>query len=247
MLKLARNDLLLDITNRLANAVPDWDDMAVQYKQTALYKNGRALKRCDRSPYRKITLDDISKKFNRAEFIAHKYFSEMYLRRSLRVLCAEYGNRVQFYPIRSGNICEHYKFVDKDGSLVVYENTKNKTVTDIDDLLLIDNLPVLFEIKIGRNYKRSPNRKREHHIDKALTEEHIKRVTDPINAFFKEKLNIDEVGYVLVISDNQVQPEYSGEQRKFEMMGGVLVPFFTNSDNFTVYLREVMDAHKLWM
>ena len=86
---LARNELLMEITYQLAWAEPDWDAIVRRFLKTI--------------PGQRGYYDDVN---------LRSYLSEAHIRTALEKICAGFGERVLFDPIRPGNESEDFFFED---------------------------------------------------------------------------------------------------------------------------------------
>ena len=158
------------------------------------------------------------------------FFSEQHVRSSLEKLCAGLGNRVVFDPIRPGRATEHYRFAHRKRNLVV-KTKDGMPYSEIDELLLFDHTPVLFEVKLGApNSGHNP-------LAHAMRPARINHVLAPIREYFRT----DVCEYVLIVSRENINV-HSASQRGLREYGGRLVPFYTTREKFKEEFLKVKDG-----
>ena len=217
---LGQNPLLLEIVDKLTYKEPARDEVIKRFK--------------DQLPY--IT--------NKSENGLLGRLSEICLRVSLEDICNDYNGRVVFDPIANKAEVDHYLFKKNGLGMIIFDKNSETYLTDIDELILVDQIPALFEIKLAR-YKSRGRGKRSKGSPGCLGITHVIRNKDKILQIIepiKRLFNSDSCGYVLVISADQIKPD-SPLQKDFRDSGGLLVPFYTNKDNF--YREYLLD--KSWL
>lgn len=209
---LAKNNLLVQITDHLRNRGPDWHKIVERFKTTSLYK---------------------TRKYN--DVVLASCFSEIHLRNSLEEICDELDikSRVVFDPIKPYEKISRFKFMYRpNGKLIINESRHGiySDYSEIDELLLIDGLPVLFEIKTGKYRGASVNSKGHSPTDGgpsyALRRERIEYLLVPLSLYYQSSC-----GYVLIIPGDQVLKS-SLLQKNFVKKGGILVPFYTDRESY---------------
>ncbi|MDI6721429.1 MAG: hypothetical protein QMD85_03495 [Candidatus Aenigmarchaeota archaeon] len=209
----ARNKLLLHITGMLQGAKPDWEQMVAKFRRTPMYKEEN------------YNLSNLAGKLE-----------EIWLQVTLEDICSPFGDRVVFDPIRNGTLEGNYVFKHYDDGLKAVDRLNGSIYSEIDNLLLIDKMPTLFEIKIKRydgGPKRATRKPSYASIKYFMREEMINYLLEPLKEYFQT----EECGYVLIASADQILKK-SPLQQRFEREGGILVPFYT--DRYS-YRKEVME------
>ena len=154
--------------------------------------------------------------------------SEIYLRVSLREICRKYDGRILQNPILHGENTISYNFYnDKRKHLIAKNLFSNRDVCEIDDLMIIDDLPVMFEIKLTQalnhvdmNFRHRPN-------GCSMNQERSAHLFDPLKEYF----HTDKLGYVVVLY-KEVIGKYSLRQNQFESNNGIISPFYTDRNSF---------------
>ena len=199
---LARNDLLVEITEKLTYVMPDWDEIARIFSDNS-----------DRYP----------KKNTKQQRILTGYLGELHLRVSLEKSCEGLEERVAFNPIKEGDSTKNYRFKFSCGQLYAVNKSNRRYHSEIDQIVLVDGMPVLFEIKITSSSK---HRGGSRGISCYMREERINYVIKPIKELFNSNC-----GYVFVVSRNKIKPT-SPVQQNFERMGAIIVPLYTDGNGF---------------
>ena len=203
MVKLEQNELLIEITKKLSGTDPCWDKIATKFKDI---------------PH------DYRRKYNENNLASH--LSETHARVSLENICKNYQDRIVFDPIKNGQRTENYLF-EINCELKVKRLNNGEDYTDIDELLLIDGLPVIFEIKVGKyryhvNSRKHPASPSSRGVAYAMNEQRIDYLIDPVKEFFG-----CNPGFVLVTTKDHIR-KYNPTQNHFRELGGILVPLYTD-------------------
>ncbi len=177
--------------------------------------------------------------------------SEIIVNIELEHICRDYSCNAEFDPIKNKEETNNYYFELKDGdNLKVFKKEGRKKIpyVEIDGLFIIDYLPTIIEVKLVR--KRFPRRNISgnacsscavpYQIEHAMSEERIRRVTDPI----KEVLNSKECGYVLITWDDTVKLEFPMKE-KFLQSNGILGSLYGSSKIFRRDVRQVIKDYQL--
>lgn len=223
---LTQNTTLQQIAAQCANAPPHWPEVAERFKST---------------PHAPEAVNTDGKL---AGFLSH-----IHLRTTLERVCAQYASDVRFNPIHDGAATQHYQFqYSVNGISVIKEGLLH---SEIEELALIDDRPVVFEVLLMR-YEGKSNRRGDNEsplkgkksiarrgIPYAMRDERIAEMMAPI----KEHFARDEVGYVLIISSDQIKPK-SDVQQHFREQGGILIPFYTDRRS---YREEVVRMRGRYM
>lgn len=172
-------------------------------------------------------------------------FGEYLVKSDLEIICT--GNSsVEFNPIQDGDSTERYLFQRRKDQLVVVDKLKSATTGDtvdyseLDDILVVSGLPVLFEVKLVSNYSDKQNSGKGHLKERGetprnpsnlglrsgLTQKGVARVIDPTVDFFGR-----DCGYVVIAYPDLIQPDRR-TQEAFRRMGGILVPFYYDRDTY---------------
>ena len=164
----------------------------------------------------------------------HGVLGELHMQLALREICQAYGKPIIFDPIPSGAQTKHYRFRRNTfENLAVYrkrnERKQNgKQHGEFDELLCIDDLPVVFESKLHgiyslQNKTIGGHLGRSAHLGGRYEAMHLQRIDrklDPLREYFHKQ----QFGYVLVVYPSQVKMRHH-LQEQFLQSGGILVPF----------------------
>ena len=207
---LKSNELLENICSRLANLTPNW--------------KGTMEKMKEQRP------DMCSKDIYLSERRSH--ISEIYLQTSLNKICKRM-KRVDLHPIPDGASTANYDFQYRNGRLVV-DNKDGKSHTDYDALIRVDDLPVIFEVKLSRRFcsRRGTNR--------VLRLDRINHIAVPVQEFF----GTEDFGYVAIITKENVKK--NPLQNEFREKGGILIPFFWSYESFREKVKEYARKYNLY-
>ena len=211
---LAQNDLLVTIAQQLSER-PILSEVVQGFRETELYKTG--------------SYDDNN---------LPTYLSEIILRILLKKASAGLEDRIVFNPIPNGRRADGYTFrhLPFKGKLGIFLGD-GTSYTEVDEVLLVDGLASVFEIRIANYYskkrystgsKRRPwdreNRPRgSMGVKHALKMERINHLLRPFVTYFRSNC-----GYVFVIGKEQFRQDISTTQLEFARHGGILVPFYTD-------------------
>jgi len=122
---LTHTELLRTITSQLNSRPVDWDEVLDRFKRHPLIGQ------------RTIGTNLLS-----------ETLSKIHLRVSLEQICAPFSDLVNFDPIADGSNTDNYVFRHQHGRLAVYRSD-GSIYTVLDQLLLVDGLPVLFNMRTG--------------------------------------------------------------------------------------------------
>jgi len=152
------------------------------------------------------------------------------LRDSLEQICKGLGDRVVFDPIHGGESAGRYIFESSLNNKLLVMKKDGATYSEIDELLLIDNLPVLFEIKLsiykGRRGNVTQINPGKRGVKHAMNVSRINFMLNPIKSYFQSRC-----GYVLVVYPEQITSR-SPLQAEFINQGGILRPFYTDRETY---------------
>ncbi|MBI4095512.1 MAG: hypothetical protein HY438_01475 [DPANN group archaeon] len=224
---LAQNPLLLEITKELAGRTPD---------------EARTLACYQRLPRGGNTTDFVSE------------WAEALVRANLEEICAKFASRVQFDTIAPGAFAREFIFERRVGKNLVVSKFQDEVISrkgyrrsadysDIDELLLVDGLPVLFEIKASEKsyefkYGRPPNKSS---VKLAMRSERISYLLKPIREFF----HITDCAYVLVVTKDFHRVETSPLQASFVQGNGIIVPLHATRDELRTEAADVKQRYGL--
>jgi len=170
-----------------------------------------------------------------------RYFSEIHLDLCLEKIYRKHRKwDINLNPIEEGMKSDGYEFnYTEDGRVraQLIEGTDN---FEYDKIITIDELPVVFEIKltdwnVGSNHskgKRTKRRSRGKGIENSLREDVYKRRLSPIYQRF------GKVGYVMVIPNDIYKdwvvkrPKDSEYLPPFQENNGLIVPFYSERKKF---------------
>ncbi|MEK6835408.1 MAG: hypothetical protein AABX55_00080 [Nanoarchaeota archaeon] len=219
---LTKNQLLCEICEIFPNFKPNWDEIVERFKNIRMNRKG-----------------DFS--FNTLA----SYLAESYVRLTLEEICTQYEGRIFIDQIPNGasksGYTYHYSDVGHTGLIVSKNNIYH---CEIDELLLVDGLPVLVEVKVGRY--RFPD------VINTMIEYRINQISNPIKQYFET----DRCGYMLVIPSDQIISDENilkdkkvtfrrFIQKEFREKNGVLVPFYTTRKIFRREVRKIEKDYSL--
>lgn len=155
-------------------------------------------------------------------------FAEMYMHSALKQACEDLTEKVRFYPIVRPRQTANYFFWRKQNVIHVYTASNRQQCCELDDLLLIDNLPVIFEATAakwngggGCNAAKRHSRA-IHKFAPKLLDARIK----PVQEYFNSSC-----GYVIIALPDQIHMN-SPYFQNFIGQGGLFVPFPFTYDEF---------------
>lgn len=213
---LAQNELLLLITSQLALRPPDKADLVSRFKSSQWYAD------------RNYSPDNL-----------FSLLSELHLRSSLEKICASFLGRVVFDPIHDGESTLNYVFRHRYGTLHVLDKSGND-YTEIDQLLIVDGIPVIFEIKLTPRKNKGGTTPNDRGINYLMTDRHIDHILAPLTEYFKT----DKIGYVLIVYPSLIN-EGSSTQIRFLEQNGILVPFYADRMRYRTEVLALQKANGL--
>jgi len=199
-----RNELLYRISQRLSRRRPNWDRI----------------------------METAAPLFESSNVPTGGKLAEMHLRVALEEINDELEarDRVVFDPISHDDSTRNYYFTNYESGLRVLRKSDGQVYSEIDDIVVVDGLPVLFEIKTGKNYRKSPSNRRKGAslgAKHAMEAGRMEYLLHPI----KECFGTSVCGYVLVIPPEHIVPTFQHQQR-FRLSGGLLVPLYTDAESY---------------
>lgn len=213
---MGQNELLKALTQELAGRKPDWHKVVERFKRSSMYQRG----------YEENNLAS--------------RLSEISLRVLLEDLSSDIPGRIVFDPIKNGEHAGRFKFMHVDGTLHVREDDDRDWYSEIDELALIDKLPVLFEVKLSRYHYKGPKPSAGGRgVAYAMKKERVAYLMRPLRRYFKSNC-----GYVLVMPHNQINLR-SSVQRQFEDDGGIMVPFYADRRSWREEVKEIRRVYNL--
>lgn len=170
-------------------------------------------------------------------------FAEMYMRAALKKACEDLTEKVRFYPIVRSRQTANYFFWLKQSGIQVYTSSNRQQCCELDDLLLIDNLPVIFEATAakwngehGGGCNASKRHCRAiHKFAPKLLDARIK----PVQEYFNSSC-----GYVIIALPDQIHLN-SPYFQNFIDRGGLFVPFPFTYDEFRKEAESFKKNHDL--
>jgi len=212
-----RNYLLEEILSELNSRKPDWDEVIERYRSSRRYK-----------VMRRINKDSLNHLMNQ--------LSELTVHVALDHIVRDFGveDRVDLDPIWAPSSTESYTFLKRKGKLIVENaNTKNDH-TDIDCIALVDDLPVIFEVKLARYSAAGIKRGG---LRGALKRSNITRMQDPVLEYFDCK----KTGFVFLAPPEEIRVRSRALQREFVKANGFLLKWYTRKDS---YMEELIGISK---
>ena len=230
-----KNDLLVKITGELAEAKPDWAYLREWNSQKLL---------------------EISEELD-SNVVSS--VSERHVQQSLEKICSELKDRALINPIRPGQI-GGYTF-KRPKNKNVYVQKGRHVYSEMDALIVVDSLPVLFEVKLSTSETKSATASmgwkngfvKKHTaangkvrkpgslgVNYAMTEQRIDYLLHPIREYFGQ----EECGYVLVILPEMIKPG-SDTLKNFINSNGIVVPFYTSRSAFIEDIKSELSPPKM--
>lgn len=177
-------------------------------------------------------------------YLVHR-LSELHVRNALEQLCKEFPGRITLDPINV-DVCDstqNFSFQYRHGALIVHRQGSPNDYSEIDELALVDGLPVLFEVKFTRtngHWMRRGNKGRLRHefapglFTKptelgsfyAMEEQRVRYLLEPIKEYF----GMPDCGYVLIVPKEDT--DHTPQIKDFVKRKNLLVPFPATRDKF---------------
>jgi len=227
---LTKTPLHDQIAEKLAKREPDWYAVCTRLVHSPAYEHLQQCMRRNGMPIGNLA----------------GHLSEVHLRVSLEKICDELGarNRVVFDPIKNGNGSRHFYFsTDKEGKLYATRKYDKRDHAELDEVVLIDNIPTLFEIKIGQNGRQKNREPHKRGKNYAMSIERTTHVLAPLKDYFKT----NDTSFVYIIPPAQIQNTET--ERAFTERGGILVPFYKNRSDYhneTERMIPLMNQFESW-
>lgn len=210
---LAKNELLEHIVSKLAHRTPSWDEVLNRFRETKFFLN---------NTYRIDTLSG--------------FLAKIYLRVALEEICEKVPN-VNLDIFRQEIITPDYTFIPEITRVTILDNKQNRSHANIDQVIMVDNLPVMLNIRLLKYYKQGYRGKEKKPLPyhrrgaSALLEKKV--ITYLLKPFdqVSEIPNINQFGYVVIMYPEQINHE-EPLQQSFERQGGIMVPFYETKLKF---------------
>ena len=208
---LPSNDTLEKITSRLAYYPPNWTETIARFKQSWQYQSG------------KINLPHTC-----------SLLAEIHIRVALEEISE--GMETSFDCLKDGDKSDNYQANIREGQL--YIKNSGKDYVEIDELVIVDSLPTIFEIKLtNRRTKRDRRGPSHRGINEMMKPKTIERFSRPIQEFF------GNCAYVLVAYPQIV--DFGKVQKEFEALGGKLIPFYLDRQPYWKEVKRLNAEHEL--
>ena len=204
---LAKNELLEDIVESLGNAPPIDGQVMHNFFGIDLVQYG---------------LYDLQR--------LSSLLSEVWLATRLREVQQATNSKLIINPIPNGVEVSPYKYDYYGQNLTVHNhNHRSYPVQEFDVICLVDDLPVVFEIKLGM-YKSNGVKTANTRVSGLMRDSSVKQKLGPVRHFYRNSA----IGYVLVIYPEQIT-RHSPIQRAFTENGGHIIPFYTDQHTYTTF------------
>jgi len=230
---LTTNRGLEKLANFIGDQTPNWEMTVNRFKQTRSYLLGN---------------------YNFSNLRSH--LSEAHVGVMLDNAVRELRANIDTNP-KFPDTHKKFKFDTNSAKKYVLRKSKNglKYFTEYDEFAIVDSLPTIFEIKIGKYVtygnvvREKGNEELRTNLDTisahmgaryAMDKGRISYITRPVRKYF----HIDSCGYVLIIPKDQIRPR-SMVQKEFRERGGILVPFYTDRKTYEKEVREVQESFGL--
>lgn len=225
---LAKNEVLENMTIKLSRVKPDWLKIIQRFKQR---------------PH-KIT------NYDEGQFRA--MLSEVHLRLSLEDICKNYPDITILDPIKYKKDNSHetyrtesYKFIKSNFGKVEIKVNENFNYCEYDQLMLVDELPIIFEVRLSMN-KFKEHKKQKHKgfsnkgLNFAMCLERIKHLTEPLRELYRN----NNFGYVLIVYPSIIKRD-SISQQHFRDNNGILIPFYADRESFILDINQARNSYKI--
>lgn len=248
---LAKTPALLRITEKLAGKRPDWERLATNIRASLQYRQD-------------MGTDNLS-----------ALASEVHIRDSLEDICEDMPRpKVIFDPILPTESRDGFSFVYERGRLIVYIDNRQRVYSELDEILLVGNVPVLFEVKLSR-YRGGGGQKRTAHnwkkvvlratnqVAGGVTSQKrtivIRSTRSPSSSGVRVAMEHERVRYLLLplidyfgtsrcgyvlVTDPAHIRPDDPLQADFARMGGILVPFYTGRKAFREEVAQMRTQYK---
>ena len=178
----------------------------------------------------------------------------MVVHSALEEICRQLGDRVEFNPIKAGESAGPFVFQESPrGNILVSYADNGNHYSEFDDLLVVDDLPVLFEVKLGGKRYKGKKRYIPSKDGQLINQSNLgvghsigmERI-DHLLAPLKEYFTCSDCGYVLVTDPEVVEQNSQSARTLFEENNGMYVPFYTSKINFRLEILRLKHRHGLY-
>ena len=218
---MRKTDKLELLCKRLVYAEPDWGKIIARFKSHPNFNPAKEL-------------------FDRQYA---QYFSEIHMDISLEQIAGTYPDlNMTFRPFLKGKTrARDFLFYYDLAGRVYAQGIREPAKFEYDQVILIDGMPVVFEIKI-KKWNSSVNEPGK--LRNALLPEVYNKRLHPVRQFFD-----NDVGYVFIIPkdvyDGSIKFEGDSLINNFIKNGGVLVPFYTDRHTFRRHVAQNVELNGL--
>ena len=159
--------------------------------------------------------------------------AEIALRYLLKKHCLA-SQKLQADPIPDESKTVNYRFkYDKKGGLGVFSRERGIQVTEYDATVLVDDLPVVFEVKMSGKTTNGC-------LYDALKPNKVLGKVGPLAEYFGK----NEFGYV-VATPSDLMREVDPYQVRFKAYGGILLPFFGSRQEYNRMISALKEDYSL--
>ncbi len=168
-----------------------------------------------------------SMRFRRNQGELPGILAEYITRANLEDICSLYGDRVVFDPVQPV-LRSSWSFIYRD-NLVVFKEQGLYPFTEYDQVLLIDKLPVVIEVKTGCGMK----------INSILEIGRLEHWLQPLKDYFESRL-----GMVMVLPKDFTRMKSKAMDR-FIKNKGIVVPFYSDSEGYRRGMEKSEIVHRI--
>jgi len=187
---LATNETLALIINGLEKIVPNWDGLLGALSEDQKLKiNGKA----------------------NGQLLGR--LAEIHVAYVLEGLAID-NSLVKLWPIPHNQTTKNYRLEQSGNNYVVYKKSSTIACVEYDMVTEVDNLPVIWEVKIGYS------------LSQAINSQRIKTIAEPLAQYYGHT----NFGYVVVAP--MVTDKLTISQRKFVEKGGLIARIPTTKAQF---------------
>lgn len=243
----SHNELIRTLASCLPESKPNWDSLANKFMQTLRYK---------REMYNEHTL--------------HHDLARIHLRNSLEELCR--NEKVELDPLPAGASAGNYHFNSLYGQTLIWrpkqvqkQVTKRRRgriwkatetatelfhYTTLDEVLVVDGLPVIVELKLsGTSHRRGKLCKAATALNQRGAEEgarleRLKYILAPVQRYFTESRKISDCGYLLIVYPEMINKD-SLTQQKFREAGGLITLWYADRQQYLQEVQQVAEKYQL--
>lgn len=204
---LKTNSTLLDITERISKDFPDSDILLATLTPKQLEKMNGGKTNGSKN----------------GDTLGH--LAEAHLVQNLKSLSSEFSD-LTVNPIPNGTETDDFVFrIYGEHNYVVHNKNTGAAYIEYDAFTLVDNLPVIWEVKLGYSYTEAIKHKR------------VKKIFEPLTQYYGESA----VGYVVVTPKTSID-ETNDAQKKFIERGGIIVTLPVTKAEFTEGIQAAIQT-----